>query len=59
MDTEPGAVASPDAAWLSPSEVAQRLDSSRSLVYRLAREGRLDTANDGGQPVRISAASFF
>jgi hypothetical protein len=32
MDTEPGARASPDAAWLSPSEVAQRLDTSRTLV---------------------------
>ncbi|MDQ6878941.1 MAG: SMC-Scp complex subunit ScpB [Candidatus Dormibacteraeota bacterium] len=58
MDTEPGALASPDAVWLSPSEAAQRLDSSRSLVYRLVRDGRLDAADADGQPVRISAASL-
>src|SRR4051794_6363480 len=58
MDTEPGALASPDAAWLSPSEAAHRVGSSRSLVYRLVRDGRLETPDDDGQPVRISAASL-
>ena len=58
MDAEPGAVASPDAAWLSPSEAARRLGSSRTMVYRLVRDGRLEAAADDGQPVRISAASL-
>src|ERR1700738_4891499 len=58
MDTEPGAVASPDAAWLTPSEAAERLGTSRTLVSRLVRDGRLEAADGGGQPVRISAASL-
>ena len=59
MDTQPGALASPDAAWLSVAEAAQRLGkTSRSLVYRLVRDGRLEVADDDGQPVRISVASL-
>jgi segregation and condensation protein B len=56
MDTEPGALASPDAAWLGVAEAARHLGNSRSLVYRLVRDGRLEAAD--GQPVRISAASL-
>jgi excisionase family DNA binding protein len=43
----------------SVAEAAQRLGkNSRSLVYRLLRDGRLDAADDDGQPVRISAAGL-
>ncbi len=58
METEPGAPAFPDALWLSVTKVAQRLGKNRTLVYRLVRDGRLEAAEDDGQPVRISIGSL-
>ena len=58
MGTELPAAASLEASWLSPSEVAQPLGSSRWLVDRLVRDGRLETDDADGRPVRISAASL-